>query len=199
MQLCSGRGEFRRFWVREFSRPAIPMRIRVWRRVAVAATTPTPTRGSTPGLFCSNEGIQLQLSGRQLAVLFEIQNPARSVLALLAGAALSTQAIDLQFHACGGVCWADQLLLLHSTPLHRPAPLVTHAGRRPRPCQCHAAGLIMRRPLAPCPRLAAAVLERDLVAEEEEKARTRTRDRKAAKGSCGWHAYNQRPNQEPEK
>lgn len=76
------------------------MRIRVWRRVAVAATTPTPTRGSTPGLFCSNEGIQLQLSGRQLAVLFEIQNPARSVLALLAGAALSTQAIDLQFHVC---------------------------------------------------------------------------------------------------
>lgn len=142
MQPPSGGGEFRRFRVREFSRPATPMRIRVWRRVAVAATTPTPTRGSTPGLFCSNEGIQLQLSGRQLAVLFEIQNPARSVLALLAGAALSTQAIDLQFHACGGVCWADQLLLLHSTPLHRPAPLVTHAGRRPRPCQCHAAGLI---------------------------------------------------------
>jgi hypothetical protein len=41
-----------------------------------------------------------QFSGRQLAVLFEIQNPARSVLALLAGAALSTQAIDLQFHVC---------------------------------------------------------------------------------------------------
>ncbi|XP_035819477.1 uncharacterized protein [Zea mays] len=130
VQLCSGGGEFRRFRVREFSRPATPMRIRVWRRVAVAATTPTPTRGSTPGLFCSNEGIQLQLSGRQLAVLFEIQNPARSVLALLAGAALSTQAIDLQFHLGLGVWWRLLGRSVITPPLHTTAPAGTAGNAR---------------------------------------------------------------------
>lgn len=95
-----------------------------------------------------------QFSGRQLAVvLFEIQNPARSVLALLAGAALSTQAIDLQFHVCSnfvlvffktnsvpvpehesqlglGVWWRLLGRSVITPPLHTTAPAGTAGNAR---------------------------------------------------------------------